>query len=201
MQRNSNSDRNLSTKLATFNVYGGMNNQIQRELIYQDMVKFKTDVMCLQEMRLNEELALINHRNHAIYGFPSRNNNPHGKYSMGFIVSEKWTNYLNEDPRYIYDRICKIAFNLPGRSSKIIKVVILNAYAPTMQIAMTNIREVEDFYLKLDIEYNRTKGNQNENFVFLCGDLNAKRRWIYSFLWPRKVKNRRIGKGNSFLNI
>jgi exonuclease III len=174
MQRNNKSSQNLTAKIATFNVHGGLNNQFQRELIYQDMAKSKIDVMCLQEMKLNEELALINRNNQAIYGFKSRNTNPHRNYSMAFIISERWTNYLIEDPNYINDRICKIAFNLPGRSGKNIKIVILNVYAPTMHTSNTNMRDVEYFCLTLEIEYNRAKGNQNENFVFLCGDFNAK---------------------------
>ena len=176
MNRNTRCNQKPILKLATFNVHGGLNNNFEREKLFEDMNHHSIGVMCLQEMKINKDMSFINSKNQAFYGFTSRHNtNPQGNYSLGFLISESWTEY-EPIASYINDRMCKIEFTALNSRGKQSKIVILNIYAPTLKVSTDNPSIADQFYIKLLEEYKRARGAQGQmaTHVFVCGDCNAK---------------------------
>ena len=73
-------------KLGTFNVKG-LTDKRKQELLNEDLKKYKLDLFCLQEAKINTELDVNLTNSHLI------NFKPDCKfYGCGFIISEKWQN-------------------------------------------------------------------------------------------------------------
>jgi len=159
--------RQLSLKLATFNVRG-ISTHISQQNIVNDALNYQCDIIALQETKTHDSTLDIFIRNHRLLTFSSAS--PH--YGLGFVISPN-INRLVYKHWSVNDRLAVLQIqanektNNKGRKSFI---YIVNAYAPHSGITKKDPVTSENFYSDLT---NTLKSLTNGK-TFICGDFNAK---------------------------
>ena len=160
---------NKETKIATWNLHGKLEQQIQRELLVGDMKTRKIDIACLQETRWRED-AEVYEGGGTIFNFAGQDENKYKRYGMGFYVSNRWRNRIIGATR-INDRIAIIQLQIHQNDKK--RLTIINVYSPTsVKAERGDTNPIEEFYSKLHetiAEYKRTS-----YVTIVAGDFNAK---------------------------
>lgn len=169
--RNTKLSEKKITKIATWNIQGGIHNTHDKEIPIEDLVKYGVDICCLQETHSEETYYPHNNGSLLLMAIPE-GTPPRRRYGQGFFVSESWLPYLH-GTRVFSNRISAIQFNVATQKhNRRTRLAIINVYAPTSQVIREGQAEGHNFYEELQrvLEYYRTKCY----FTFVAGDFNAK---------------------------
>ena len=154
------------TKIASFNLKGGLWKACNKELLVKDMIKQKIDIACLQETRPKKDF-MINSSKGILIGLAGSNDNKKLRYGQGFFISKRWADRFI-DYKKVNDRISIIRFNVNTEltSENITYFSIINIYSPTEN------KDTEEFYKDINKIYEELK--KYSKLVMIAGDFNAK---------------------------
>ena len=150
---------------ATWNVCG-LTKDHKRSLLDQDFIRYKMDILGLQETKCkrSEDLLLVSksrliimEQKHALHG------------GLGFVISLRMQQYV-KSYGYISDRVAVLDLHIPGRSGTIIKYRFVNCYSPTLPRAVENPQLISQFYQSLSSACNVPSRYE----LYIMGDFNAK---------------------------
>ena len=118
------------TKIATWNIQGGITCQYDAQILCQDFERYKIGIGALQETRCGE-LGYTSERGTKIICLESDKDTPKARqYGLGFVMTQEWSKHF-WGIRRISDRICVAQFRLNKTGSKRIKMCVINVYGPT----------------------------------------------------------------------
>ena len=125
--------------IATFNVRG-INSNIKKHQLDQDLIKYKIDIICLQETKIREGVD-INLQNSRLITLPCENQ----YYGSGFLVRNSWKEGIH--------RVWKVSerlsvLQLKNADNKILSII--NAYGPTSTITKEKPEVQEEFLEQLE---------------------------------------------------
>jgi len=153
--------RNKKLNIGCLNVRGCKNIQ-QRETIVQDCLSNKIDILGITETHVEEsglEFFETDKQQYAFYLCGQKGKRYQG---VGIAVRKE----LNPVFKEINERFCKCEVKLDNR-----KLIVIVAYAPTLQKSEKNTEVRDDFYEQLDAEINKVA---NRHCLVVVGDFNAK---------------------------
>ena len=136
----------MNFNVCSFNVRG-INSDIEKDNLVIDLIKYKADVICLQETKLANGVD-VNIRGQRLLCLKSDSRH----YGSGFLLSKLWSDKIHRTWK-VTDRICvlQLKTNEIYKNKEITKLVtIINVYGPTSQRADRDPDELDSFYTKLD---------------------------------------------------
>ena len=148
-------------QIGTFNVRG-LTSKIKKEALDEDLQKYKTDVICLQETKIREGVD-INLKNSRLLTFPTEN----GHYGNGFLINKNKTQEIHRVWK-VDERMCVL--QMKDKEQKIISII--NVYGSTSVITKDKPEVRDRFYEKL--ENTMKKEEKTADMVILAGDFNSK---------------------------
>ena len=141
-------------------------------MLFSDFQKLHVDVACLQETH-KSDITFLDPANtgSVIHFIDSDITIPaHQRYGQGFYVSAKWRPYIHSIKR-VSNRISVINFHINRTKTKLVRITIINVYAPTSIIVQHDPDEATIFYQQLSATLHAYK----RSFITLiAGDLNSK---------------------------
>ena len=153
--------KNLEIKIGSFNVRG-LNSNLRKELLNEDLIKYDLDIICLQETKIQNGTD-INIGNSRLICFESDSRH----YGNGFLINKSWKNSIHRVWR-VNDRMCVIQFKAKNENL----VSIINVYGPTLKISEQDQDIREQFYKDLN---STLKILEKSSFITLiAGDFNSK---------------------------
>ena len=153
--------KNLNLNIGSFNIRG-LNSNLRKQHLESDLKKYKLDIICLQETKIQDGIDININRSRLIC-FKSECRH----YGNGFLVSESWTNSIHRTWQ-VNDRLCVIQFK--SKNNKIISII--NVYGPTLKISKENTDIRDKFYKDLEKTF---KDVQKKSYITLiAGDFNSK---------------------------
>ena len=156
----------LLISLATFNIRGLGVDQIKRENLGVDLIRYNVDICAIQESKVTEPIDCTLNSGHRLICFEQKDGR-HG--GLGFALSPRIMNYVT-CWGYTSDRVSYLDLQIPSRSGNPIRCRVVNAYSPHRKLAADNPHLLEDFYSQL-----REAIKVPSDFeIFLLGDFNSK---------------------------
>lgn len=163
--------KQLRTKLATWNIQGGIHSQYDAETISRDFEKYGVDIGVLQETKCGDFRYTSEQGTQVICLESDEDTHKARRYGQGFIISKKWSKHLWGIKR-ITDRISVAQFQLNKTGQKRCKMCVINVYGPTSLRQQEFPEEVDAYYDTL--HHTVTQYSKSNYIVFMAGDLNAK---------------------------
>ena len=166
------SPKAIPFKLATWNIQGGLHSDEDSALLFSDLQNLQVDVACLQETH-RSDVTILDPANtgNAIHFIDSDNTTPaHQRYGQGFYISAKWRPYLHSLKR-VSNRISVINFNINRTKSKLVRITIINVYAPTSIIVQQDPDQAMTFYQQLSATLH---AHRRSFITLIAGDFNSK---------------------------
>ena len=121
----------MNFNVCSFNLRG-LNSDIRKDQLAQDLVNYKIDVLCLQETKISNGVDQ-NIRGNRLLCFPTKSR----YYGCGFLIQSKWIDKVFRTWK-VSDRICvlqvKIDVNLKKQQKQSL-ITIVNVYGPTLERA------------------------------------------------------------------
>ena len=160
-------DRSNKFNIGTLNIRGCITNE-QQNLATIDAGNYNIDILALTETHIKEETLIKNFNVVAAdqqkveYIFFSSNLDNNSFGGIGFIIKKE----LNPTFKVRNNRICTANIKLKNNR----KLVIICAYAPTLNKCNKYPELKEDFYNALQTAVNNTA---NRDTLIIAGDLNA----------------------------
>ena len=147
--------------VGTFNIRG-LNSNLKKQALDEDLVKYKMDIICLQETKIKEGID-INLENSRLITFPTEK----GHYGNGFIIKKDRSQEIHRVWK-VDERIC--VMQMKDKNSKLISII--NVYGPTSMITKEKPEVRDQFYEKLEniIKIEEKKAQ----LILLAGDFNSK---------------------------
>jgi exonuclease III len=136
--------RGEKTKIATWNLQGGIKDNINCDTLIEDMEKYKIQIACLQETRCRNK-NYDNDKGKIICFESDENTQPHSRYGTGFYICKAWIPHIWSF-KYISDRISVIIFRLNKIGQRPVKMTIINVYAPTSVLVDRDENIANSFY-------------------------------------------------------
>ena len=126
-------------QVGTFNVRG-LNSNLKKQSLDEDLIKYKMDIICLQETKIKEGVD-IHLENSRLITFPTEK----GHYGNGFLIKKERTQEIHRVWK-VDERIC--VMQLKDKRNKLISII--NAYGPTSIITKEKPEVRDQFYEKLE---------------------------------------------------
>ena len=151
-----------SLKIGTFNVRG-LKSDLKKTALATDVNKFKLTAAAIQETHLTGNgLIEITSKEGKSFELYYGGGNDKGEGGVGIIVRKG----IKVEFQEFTDRICAITTHLDER-----KLMLINAYAPTLPKSENNPEIREKFYKDLDSIINTVS---KRTILLIAGDFNAK---------------------------
>ena len=147
--------------MGTLNVRG-LNSDLKKEHLDNDLLKYKMDIICLQETKIKEGID-INLQNSRLITFPTQK----GHYGNGFIIKKNRSKEIHR-VWMVDERICVL--QMTTKDNKIVSII--NVYGPTSVLTEENPEMLDRFYEKLEVTLKREE--KAAKMVVLAGDFNSK---------------------------
>ena len=159
-----------STRIITWNVQGKLECPLKRELLLTELRAKNAMIACIQETRWddNAEFSLPNLGK--IINIPSRTENAHRRYGIGFYISPEWERRVL-GIEYINDRVAVMKLKILEKDDK--PLIIVNVYGPTcMYTRQGDTAQIEEFYEDLTRTIERLRSEAS--ILLIGGDFNSK---------------------------
>ena len=147
----------IITSIGAWNVRT-LNRNGKIEELTNELSRYKWDIVCLSENRLNGCAELTTNEGHKIY-YSGREKHEEG---VGFIVRKKQINAVLN-----YSTISNLVISIRLKASPI-NITIIQIYTPT---STYNDEEIEQFYETVD---NTIPESHKKDILIVHGDFNAK---------------------------
>ena len=155
------SSQKTHLNIGTWNVRG-INSNLSKQRLEEDLNKYKLDVICIQESKIKEGIEININRSRLIcFETECRH------YGLGFLINESWKNNIHR-VWSVSDRVA--VMQLKSKHGKIISLI--NVYGPTLKISedYPNIRD--KFYEQLNKTYKQSL--KSSCTTLILGDFNSK---------------------------
>ena len=168
-------------RIATLNARG-IQKKEDRETLVMDTNNYNTPILVIPETHIPTEETItdiiLNKNKYKLYNANKEGNTNHG---IGLLVREELEPAFEKES----DRIIKTTIKLKDR-----RLIVIRAYAPTLDVSEKNPKQREDFYECLNASIEKVS---NRDILIIAGDFNAKT----GSLWKEYPENMgKFGKGH-----